>query len=535
MPTAYEVIYLGQLAIIDSQQNNEEISENAGAILGTYGTAESPLYNNIQNLTAERLSEDANDTYDVDNNGGYDSFRINGGAPQNFDAIAIYFATITYLDGSTATITAVIFQDVDGNTYLAPEITNNADQAALTAGPIMSLQLTSVASNTGESGGDMVGDRIAGDFKAPVDGTSGDDTMTVGYTDAQGDQITAENDLIYGYGGNDSIAAGSGNDTVYGGTGNDTLSGDAGSDTLWGGAGDDRLTGGTGNDVFGFERYGGNDTITDFDLGDTNGDGFYNDQLDVSDLRDADGNPVSAFDVIVVDDGNNNARLIFPEGETITLQGVTPAQMATAGQRFRAGIPCFTPQTKILTPTGDVVITALRPGNLVVTRDNGPQPIVWVGMRHLSAQDLDAAPHLRPVRIAPGAFGQDAPLLVSPQHAVLLHHALDAGEHLVRATHLAQLPGGAVRVAHGTRSVTYIHLLFERHQIILSNGIWTESFYPGPVAMAALLPPEQVEVLALFPDLARTADAAIGPRARDVVPRRALPDTLRDFSACPRH
>ncbi|WP_420841206.1 calcium-binding protein, partial [Donghicola eburneus] len=80
---------------------------------------------------------------------------------------------------------------------------------------------------------------------AGVDGTSGDDTMEVGYTDADGDEITdydpggflgigyqSGDDTIYGYAGNDSINAGSGDDTVYGGSGDDTVLGADGNDVL---------------------------------------------------------------------------------------------------------------------------------------------------------------------------------------------------------------------------------------------------------------------------------------------------------------
>ncbi|MDP2084235.1 MAG: Hint domain-containing protein [Gemmobacter sp.] len=276
MATTFEVIYLGKLALIDTVQGNE-IVENAGGILATYGSAAAPLSGQVRTLSAERLSEDENTTYDVDNGGGYDSFRINGGVPQNFDAVAIYNATITYVDGTTATITAVVFQDVNGHTYLAPEETNNADQAALTAKPIQSLTLLSVASNTG----DMVADRVAGDFISSVDGTAGNDTMNVGYTDPQGDRITEGNDFIMAGTGNDSVAAGGGNDTIFGGAGDDTLTGgagadlidggdghdsigswgsDPGNDTMLGGAGNDTIFGGLGDDVI----YGnaGDDTVS---------------------------------------------------------------------------------------------------------------------------------------------------------------------------------------------------------------------------------------------------------------------------------
>ena len=253
MATNFEVIFLGTLPLIDTV--GDEDMENPNAILGTYGSSTTPLSTQIRNLTAERLSEDDNNSYDIDNNGGYDSFRINGGAPQNFDGWATYNALITYSDGSTATITAVVIQDVSGNTYLVPEQTANTDQAALTNRPIMSLTLQSVAAN----GGDLVADRVAGDFKAAVDGTVGNDSMGVGYTDAQGDQITNTNDDIIAGAGNDTVNAGGGNDFINAGDGNDNVEGGDGNDRALGGVGNDTLSGSAGNDTL--EGEAGSDTL----------------------------------------------------------------------------------------------------------------------------------------------------------------------------------------------------------------------------------------------------------------------------------
>ncbi len=134
--------------------------------------------------------------YDTNNWFFADSFRIDGGAPQYFDAVALYNAVITYADGDTADITAIVFQDVDGKTYLAPHLTENPDQAALTAKPILSLSLQSVLEDTAN----MEGNRVAGDFKTVVDGTSGDDDISIysGYVDAQGDAVTTGADYILG-------------------------------------------------------------------------------------------------------------------------------------------------------------------------------------------------------------------------------------------------------------------------------------------------------------------------------------------------
>jgi Ca2+-binding RTX toxin-like protein len=60
-----------------------------------------------------------------------------------------------------------------------------------------------------------------------------------------------------------------GNDLLLGGRdwGNDVLNGDAGNDTFIGGLGNDTMTGGQGLDAFIIQPFGGNDVITDFELG----------------------------------------------------------------------------------------------------------------------------------------------------------------------------------------------------------------------------------------------------------------------------
>ncbi|SEM76993.1 Hint domain-containing protein [Loktanella fryxellensis] len=243
------------------------------------------------------------------------------------------------------------------------------------------------------------------------------------------------------------------------------------------------------------------------------GGGFTTDQLDTSDLRTPDGSSVTAFDVTVVND-NGSAKLIFPSGEAIILKNVAPGDMATAGQRYRAGIPCFTPGTEILTPSGPRSIDTLCPGDVVVTRDNGPQPIVWIGRRTLTGHDLVARPQLRPIKIEAGAIGNSRPLLVSPQHGVLICQGNRDEETLIRATQLERMKGGRVRTARGIRHVAYIHLMFDRHQIIRSNDIWTESFYPGLHALAILQGAELSELMTLFPALKDSVLAAIGPQTR---------------------
>jgi hypothetical protein len=55
--------------------------------------------------------------------------------------------------------------------------------------------------------------------------------------------------------------------------------------------------------------------------------------------------------------------------------------------------------------------------------------------------------------------------------------------------------------------VTYVHILFDRHEIVLSDGIWTESFQPAERTLSALDQAARDEVLQLFPELADNKDA----------------------------
>ena len=162
MPTTFNVIYLGIHADMDTTEGND-IAENAAALVGlTFGGFGNALSGQIQTLspgTSRQFTQNGNTYYDQGLTNP-EHFRINGGPNQDFDSTAIFDATITYLDGTTATISAVIFQDTTGRTYLAPEFSANADQVALEAGPILSLTLNALTGGTNAYLG-MTGDRQA--------------------------------------------------------------------------------------------------------------------------------------------------------------------------------------------------------------------------------------------------------------------------------------------------------------------------------------------------------------------------------------
>ena len=332
-----------------------------------------------------------------------------------------------------------------------------------------------------------------------------------------------------------------GNDVINGGAGNDVIAGNGGDDTLTGGLDDDTLTGGDGNDTFVYNSSDGDDTITDFNAGNSgslgDGDTTNNDFIDLSGYYDSISEVRADFD----DDGalnqsnstDNGGSVDYSDndrmqsGDGITFSGADRPSFTTDN----TGVVCFTSGTRILTPQGPVPIEFLRPGDLVVTRDNGPQPLLWKGARHLDPATLDTAPHLRPILIAPQLVGAEAHLIVSPQHGMLLR---DAGgdERLFRAKHLAQMKGAQAQVLNACRAVTYIHLMFEAHQIVFANGAPTESFYPGPMALGALSLAQRAEMMALFPGLAVLhARQTYGDTARVFARRHALPAHVHALSA----
>lgn len=166
---------------------------------------------------------------------------------------------------------------------------------------------------------------------------------------------------------------------------------------------------------------------------------------------------------------------------------------------------CFTPGTRILTPDGVRCIEDMREGDLVQTKDNGAQPIQWMGQRRMSGARLFAMPKLRPIRIRAGVFGMDEPdrdLLVSPEHRMLIKGEIaralfNAPEVLVAARDL--IDHDRVSVDLSVREVTYVHMLLPQHEIVFANGVETESFHPANAALSTLDPIDRARLSRMLP------------------------------------
>lgn len=177
-------------------------------------------------------------------------------------------------------------------------------------------------------------------------------------------------------------------------------------------------------------------------------------------------------------------------------------------------IPCFVAGTHILTELGDRPVETLRPGDLVLTRDDGMQPLRWIGHRTVAGTGDFA-----PIRIAAGTFGAHHEVYLSPLHRVLIRDALaellfgDA-EVLVAAKDLVN--GHSVRRAE-VAEIEYVHLLFDRHQVILSEGLPTESYLPGPQIHDSFEADMVAEICTLFPELDPETAEGYGAAARQML------------------
>lgn len=160
----------------------------------------------------------------------------------------------------------------------------------------------------------------------------------------------------------------------------------------------------------------------------------------------------------------------------------------------------------------------------MLTLGDGYQKLRWIGSRTFGAADLAAHPNLRPrIRAgAPGPGQPDADLIVSRHHRVLVRSAVAArmfgkAEALVAAKRLLALDG--IEVAEDLAEVTYWHVLFDAHQVVVSNGGLTESLFTGPEALRAVRPEARQEILETFPDLGAAPEAGAGA-VRLLIPSR---------------
>ncbi|WP_460275500.1 Hint domain-containing protein [Celeribacter sp. ULVN23_4] len=174
---------------------------------------------------------------------------------------------------------------------------------------------------------------------------------------------------------------------------------------------------------------------------------------------------------------------------------------------------CVARGTLVETESGPVPVEKLAIGDMVKTVDAPARPVRWIGCSHISNSRLKGDPSLRPIRISAGTFGDNRPsrdLMVSPQHRILVKDwraelLFGAEEVLVPAKGLVN--DQTIRVDHDAEDIDYFHVLFDQHEIMVTEGLETESFHPGDYSLREIDSEVRDELFKLFPALFESTSA----------------------------
>ncbi len=177
---------------------------------------------------------------------------------------------------------------------------------------------------------------------------------------------------------------------------------------------------------------------------------------------------------------------------------------------------CFVAGTMIATPSGSMAVETLKAGDTVLTASGVAVPVRWVGRSVVSRVFADPV-RLLPVVIKAGALGDNLPvrdLSVSPGHALMLDGVLIQAGALVNGTSI-------VRDTAAPMVFTYYHVELDNHDVIVAEGIATESFLDGIEQM-------NFENIAERPAPLATVQELALPRAKSA---RQVPQATRDLIA----
>lgn len=202
---------------------------------------------------------------------------------------------------------------------------------------------------------------------------------------------------------------------------------------------------------------------------------------------------------VIVGPNSTTTTLQFnqPDPDTLVYDDVDPGD---------TGLACFTKGALIDTPRGAVRIEKLRVGDLVETLDEGPRPVRWVGQTTVHGVGKFA-----PIRFEKGVLGAERTILVSPQHRILFQGwqcELLFGQEELLIPAIALVNGNTVRQVD-RENVTYVHIMFDRHQLVRCSGFVSESFFPAQIGRLGA-DAMQGELESLFPEAIAAANLASG-------------------------
>jgi hypothetical protein len=189
--------------------------------------------------------------------------------------------------------------------------------------------------------------------------------------------------------------------------------------------------------------------------------------------------------------------------------------LAAAGNFFYP--VCFVAGTQIATPTGERAIESLQIGDIVTTAAGAQKPVTWIGRMRIPLTRFNRETAV-PICVKRGALGNGLPkhdLYVSNDHAIAIDGLLVIAGLLVNGTSIVRCDDFAADV------VEYFHIELDEHDLLLAEGVASESLFDDGKARAKF--DNAAEFAALYPDHVPGLPMSLGR----VASMRQMPKALR--------
>ncbi len=150
--------------------------------------------------------------------------------------------------------------------------------------------------------------------------------------------------------------------------------------------------------------------------------------------------------------------------------GTPPTLYGFSNYEATSSAVCFCAGTLIATPCGEVAVQHLKTGDTICTAGGKVEPIVWIGVGHVSVVpgERDAA---TPVVVCKGALAANVPcrdLRITKGHSLLLDGVLIPVEFLVNHRSIVW--------DDRAREIDIYHIELAHHDVILADGAAAESY-----------------------------------------------------------
>jgi len=176
---------------------------------------------------------------------------------------------------------------------------------------------------------------------------------------------------------------------------------------------------------------------------------------------------------------------------------VTPKENQIEAIGFAAG-------TRVATPLGYVAVERLAAGDKILSADGRHPRLVWVGITRVPAVGGNA-----PVRFETGVMDNMRPLRIGQGHRVRVSGwraevLFDADA--VLATAKSFVNDIDVVIDRSVEEVTYVHLMFDQHHVVLAENVACETLRAGPEGLRVLDEMARRAVDVHHPEMPRSSD-----------------------------